>query len=154
MARTSIFILVFLAMRLLLVWHPFHSIAERYLAIFSNSGARCVGAGITVLGIGFAIWARSHLGRNWGQPMTLRQGHELVTTGPYALVRHPIYTGMIFAFFGTALAANVFLLIPFAVLSGFFILSAMMEEKHMLRQFPDDYPEYTRRTKMLIPYVI
>src|SRR5690348_5873976 len=66
-----------------------------------------VGVGLCLAGLGFAIWARVHLGRNWGMPMSLRQGHELVTSGPYAYVRHPIYTGVMLAMIGSALAVGM-----------------------------------------------
>ena len=62
-----------------------------------------LGVAICALGIGIAIWGRTYLGRNWGPPMSLREGHELVTTGPYAFVRHPIYTGILLAILGTML---------------------------------------------------
>lgn len=151
-ARSAFFILLFLALRLAFLWPPFNQVCQRCAAVFWNPATRWTGAAMTVFGIAFAAWARVHLGRNWGQPMTLRQGHELVTSGPYKLVRHPIYTGVIAALFGTALAENIVLLIPFAILSGFFVLSALTEEKHMLREFPEVYPQYQRKTKMLIPY--
>jgi protein-S-isoprenylcysteine O-methyltransferase Ste14 len=154
LGRTAIILLVFLVLRSPFFWHPFTRIVGRYAAIVSTPVTRCVGAGICVLGLAFAVWARVHLGRNWGQPMTLREGHELVTTGPYAYVRHPIYTGIIFALVGTALAENIMLLAPFAALCAFFVLSAATEEKHMLREFPHEYPEYKGRTKMLIPFVL
>jgi len=140
--RTAIIILAFLVLRSPFFWHPFNHIAGRYAAIVSSPVTRCSGAGISVLGMAFAVWARVHLGRNWGQPMSLREGHELVTTGPYAYVRHPIYTGIIFALFGTALAENIVWLVPFAALCAYYVLSAATEEKHMLRQFPEEYPEY------------
>ena len=66
-----------------------------------------LGVGLCVLGFGFAFWARGYLGRNWGMPMSLRQGHELVTTGPYTYVRHPIYTGLMLAMIGSALVVGL-----------------------------------------------
>jgi protein-S-isoprenylcysteine O-methyltransferase Ste14 len=152
--RTAIFILAFLVLRWSLFWHPFGHLISKFAAVVSSPVTRCAGATVFVLGMAFAVWARVHLGRNWGQPMTLREGHELVTTGPYAYVRHPIYTGIIFALFGTALAESVLLLVPFIALFIFYVLSAATEEKHMLRQFPDEYPKYKKRTKMLIPFVL
>jgi protein-S-isoprenylcysteine O-methyltransferase Ste14 len=112
-----------------------------------------LGVGLMVIGIGFAFWARAHLGRNWGIPMSLREGHELVTSGPYAYVRHPIYTGLMLAMIGTALAMGLLGLVFFAVAFAYFLVSARTEEKMMLAQFPDTYPAYRRRTKMLIPFV-
>ncbi|HXC97510.1 MAG TPA: isoprenylcysteine carboxylmethyltransferase family protein [Edaphobacter sp.] len=64
------------------------------------------GAVVTVVGLLFAVWARRHLGSNWSQAVTVKQGHELITTGPYALVRHPIYTGILTGFLGTAIALS------------------------------------------------
>jgi protein-S-isoprenylcysteine O-methyltransferase Ste14 len=152
--RIAIIVLGFLVLRSLFFWHPFNHIVGRYAALVSTPVMRCVGTGICVLGIAFAVWARVHLGRNWGQPMSLREGHELVTTGPYAYARHPIYTGIIFALLGTALANNMVLLVPFAALFAYYVLSAATEEKHMLREFPDEYAGYKGRTKMLIPFVL
>lgn len=113
-----------------------------------------IGAAVCFLGIAFAIWARVHLGRNWGVPMSLREGHELVTTGPYTLVRHPIYTGILFAMFGSMLAEGVLWLVAFVVFFAYFVYSAKAEETLMSRQFPNEYPEYASRTKMLIPFVL
>jgi protein-S-isoprenylcysteine O-methyltransferase Ste14 len=76
-----------------------------------------------------------------------------VTTGPYRRVRHPIYTGLIVALLGTAVATTLFGLIAVAVLGGFFIYSATREEAYLAEQFPDTYPAYKRSTKMLIPFV-
>jgi protein-S-isoprenylcysteine O-methyltransferase Ste14 len=86
-------------------------------------------------------------------PMTRRNEPELVTTGPYRRVRHPIYTGIIVAMLGTALATTVFALIAVAVLAAYFIYSATREEAFLLGQFPDTYPAYKRATKMLVPFV-
>src|SRR5215467_5087591 len=65
-----------------------------------------IGAAITVGGLLFAVWARQHLGRNWSSAVTIKQSHELITTGPYAVVRHPIYTGILTGFLGTAIALS------------------------------------------------
>ena len=65
-----------------------------------------LGAAVTVAGLLFAVWAREHLGRNWSRSVTIKQGHELITTGPYAVVRHPIYTGILAGFLGMAIAVS------------------------------------------------
>jgi protein-S-isoprenylcysteine O-methyltransferase Ste14 len=126
----------------------------RILPLHPGITMQWVGVGLCLAGFGFAIWARSHLGRNWGMPMSLRQGHELVTSGPYAYVRHPIYTGIMLAMIGSALALDLLLLLFFVLYFGYFLFSARTEEKMMLAQFPDTYPAYRRRTKMLIPFVL
>ncbi len=112
-----------------------------------------IGAIFCVAGVVFAIRARTHLGRNWGMPMTLRKDHELVTSGPYARVRHPIYTGFLLAMLGTAFVDGVVWLIVLIFSGIYFIYSAKVEEKTMTEQFPNTYPEYKKRTKMLIPFV-
>jgi protein-S-isoprenylcysteine O-methyltransferase Ste14 len=112
-----------------------------------------VGLVLFFAGLGLAIWARLYIGRNWGMPMTRRDEPELVTTGPYRRVRHPIYTGIIVAMLGTALATTLFALIAVAVLAAYFTYSATREEAFLLGQFPDTYPAYQRATKMLVPFV-
>ena len=112
-----------------------------------------IGVALTAGGIGFAIWARMTLGANWGMPMTLREKPELITAGPYAFVRHPIYTGIAFAMLGTALTVGAWWFFVLVIAFGYFLISARQEEKDMLQQFPDAYPAYMARTKRLIPFV-
>lgn len=113
-----------------------------------------LGAVIVAGGLGFAVWARLHIGRDWGMPMTIKEEPELVTTGPYRLVRHPIYTGMLTAVFGTALAVNLIALAVGVALGVFFVYSATVEERNLAAIFPRAYPAYRARTKMLVPFVI
>ena len=110
------------------------------------------GVALCALGIAFAIWARVHLGRNWGMPMTLKHEAELVTTGPYAYVRHPIYSGFILSALGSALV-SVWWVVPLVFFSAYFIYSGRTEEKIMLKEFPNQYPEYMKKTKMLVPFL-
>ncbi len=105
------------------------------------------------LGLGFAIWARVHLGRNWGTPMTQKKEPELVTSGPYRIVRHPIYSGLLLAGIGTAIGLSWFWLLPFGLAGIYFVYSATVEERFLIGQFPDAYPTYRRSTKMLVPFV-
>lgn len=109
---------------------------------------------IEACGIGLAVWARVHLGRNWGMPMTSKEEPELVTSGPYRYVRHPIYSGLLLAVLGTALATNLYWLIALAVMGAYFLYSARVEERLMDTAFPDRYPSYRAQTKMLIPFVL
>jgi protein-S-isoprenylcysteine O-methyltransferase Ste14 len=112
-----------------------------------------VGLVLFALGLGFAIWARVHIGRNWGTPMTQKDDPELVTSGPYHLVRHPIYSGILLAGIGTAVALS-WLWLTAVVLAGiYFLYSATVEERFMTEQFPDTYPQYARSTRMLVPFV-
>jgi protein-S-isoprenylcysteine O-methyltransferase Ste14 len=112
-----------------------------------------VGLVLFGLGLGFAIWARVHIGRNWGAPMTRKDEPELVTSGPYRLVRHPIYSGIIVAGLGTAVALSWLWLPVFALAGIYFVYSATVEERYLTEQFPDSYPAYKRSTKMLVPFV-
>jgi protein-S-isoprenylcysteine O-methyltransferase Ste14 len=113
-----------------------------------------IGAVLFASGIALAVWARLHLGRNWGMPMTQRAEPELVTSGPYRFVRHPIYTGLLTAMLGTALVNNLLGLIVVAVLVAYFYYSGIVEERNLAATFPKAYPEYRSRTKMLIPFLL
>lgn len=119
---------------------------------FSQS-VRMIGVALCVIGIAFAIWARRHLGKNWSGTPSMKEGHELVTSGPYRLVRHPIYTGALLALFGSALAGGVIWFAVFIILSGNFLSRVPVGEKYMMQLFPDKYPEYKKRTRALIPFV-
>ena len=90
-----------------------------------------VGMVVFVSGLGLAVWARIYLGRNWGMPMTKKEEPELVTSGPYRYVRHPIYSGLLLAVLGTALATNLYWLIALVVVGAYFIYSATVEERLM-----------------------
>jgi protein-S-isoprenylcysteine O-methyltransferase Ste14 len=114
-----------------------------------------VGALLTAAGLLFAVWARRHLGRNWSATVTLKEGHELVTSGPYALVRHPIYTGLLLAFAGSALALGewrgvVAILVVFAALWR----KLRLEERWMRERFGPAYASYSRRVKALVPFIL
>jgi len=106
------------------------------------------------LGLGFAIWARRVLGRNWGTPMSRKDEPELVTSGPYHLVRHPIYSGILVAGVGTAVALSWVWMIAVALAGVYFAYSAAVEERYLTEQFPDTYPQYRRSTKMLLPFIV
>ena len=123
-----------------------------YQTVHLGPASEFVGFVLCLCGFAFAIWARLHLGRNWGQPMTLKQGHELVTTGPYRIVRHPIYTGIVLAMLGSTMVTP-FWIVAFVCLTAYFVYSARTEERIMTSQFPGQYPEYKKRTKMLAPLV-
>lgn len=85
--------------------------------------------------------------------MTMRENPELVTTGPYRLVRHPIYSGFILAFIGSYLVTSQSWMLLLVICVPYFIYSAVMEERLMDGQFPDQYADYKKRTKMLIPFL-
>ena len=112
-----------------------------------------VAALMTAAGLAFAAWARVHIGRNWSGTVTLKQGHELVVSGPYAIVRHPIYTGLLLAIVGTALARGEWrgvLAVEIAWASLWRKLR--LEEAWMIEAFGERYEEYRRRVPALIPF--
>lgn len=112
------------------------------------------GLALTLVGCLFATWARLTLGSNWSGRATVKAGHELVVSGPYALARHPIYTGLLLAAGGTGLAHGEWRCILGIVLLGLaFAIKIAQEEKLMLQTFPLAYPQYRRRVRALIPGV-
>jgi protein-S-isoprenylcysteine O-methyltransferase Ste14 len=113
-----------------------------------------VGLALWAAGLAFAIWARLAIGRNWGTPMSRKREPELVTSGPYRLVRHPIYSGIILAGLATALALSWWWLVVAGLAGIYFLYSATVEERYLAEQFPDGYPAYRRSTKMLVPFIL
>jgi protein-S-isoprenylcysteine O-methyltransferase Ste14 len=122
-------------------------------AVISNPWLQGIGLAVFLLGLALAVWARVYLGRNWGMPMSQKTDPELVTTGPYRSIRHPIYSGIILAMIGTTLAVSLYWLVAVVLLGGYFVYSATAEECFMTDRFPDTYPQYKRSTKMLIPFI-
>jgi protein-S-isoprenylcysteine O-methyltransferase Ste14 len=112
------------------------------------------GAVIATLGAIIAFAARAAIGRNWGPPATQRTDTELVTSGPYAFVRHPIYSGILLMMVGTAMALVLTWWLVSAAAGIYFFASARAEERHMAQRFPETYPAYRARTKMLIPFLL
>jgi protein-S-isoprenylcysteine O-methyltransferase Ste14 len=113
-----------------------------------------LGATVLVAGLLFAVWAREHLGRNWSSSVTIKQGHELITTGPYAVVRHPIYTGILAGILGSAIAISQ--LRGFIALVLFFLIfrrKLRMEEQWMRSEFGETYATYAHQTAALVPYL-
>ena len=106
-------------------------------------------------GLAFTVWARSHLGANWSGTVTVKSGHELVTTGPYAWARHPIYTGLLLGFAGTALAIGEWRgVLAFVIATVALWRKLRVEEERMRQQFGDAYVTYARHVAALIPFVL
>jgi protein-S-isoprenylcysteine O-methyltransferase Ste14 len=113
------------------------------------------GVVLCVGGLSFCIWARVTLGRNWSAAVTLKEGHELIERGPYRLVRHPIYTGLVAMFLATVMVLGYAAGIAGLVLAFVsFWIKLRDEEKVMLKQFPDQYAAYQQRVKRIIPFVL
>jgi len=109
---------------------------------------------LTVAGIGFGIWARFSLGENWSGTVTVKEHHSLVMEGPYAIVRHPIYTGLLLALTGTVIAyREIRGLVALGLVLVMLLLKIRIEERFMREQFGAEYSQYCRRVKALVPFV-
>jgi protein-S-isoprenylcysteine O-methyltransferase Ste14 len=110
---------------------------------------------LCVAGLAFTVWARVTLGRNWSGVVTLKEGHELIQRGPYRLVRHPIYTGLMTMFLATVIArGHVAGIVGILLLFVSFWIKLGDEEELMLKQFPDQYSAYQQRVKRIIPFLL
>jgi protein-S-isoprenylcysteine O-methyltransferase Ste14 len=126
-----------------LQWSEFHSLP---MAV--------AGAIIATFGTVLAFAARAAIGRNWGPPATRRTDTELVTSGPYAMIRHPIYSGILLMMVGTAVGLLPAWWLVAAAAGIYFFVTARAEERYMAERFPETYPAYRARTKMLVPFLI
>ena len=110
---------------------------------------------LTAAGVGFAILARFWIGRNWSGTIAIKEQHELIQSGPYRIVRHPIYTGLLLAYLSTAIVHGELRgFVGFVLLLLGFGLKLRMEETFMVQQFGNAYLDYKRRVKALVPFVV
>ena len=139
---------------ILLVPWPTRVLAEKPFWEVGYRGAYVL-AGMMLAGLLFTWWARIYLGRLWSSAITRKEGHRIVDTGPYALVRHPIYTGLILALLATAAAeARVTALIGTALIIFGLWLKARSEERFLMTELgADAYASYCRRVPMLVPFL-
>lgn len=120
-----------------------------------DSAVSVTATSLVVLGAAFAIWARITIGTNWSGIVTLKENHELIVTGPYRFVRHPIYTGLFTMGVGTQLMyAEPYGFLLFGVAVVVFSFKIREEERLMTETFPDQYPAYRRRVKAIIPFLL
>jgi len=127
-------------------------LAERFVPL--GPAAAYTGLALTVVGLGFAAWARFAIGRNWGGAITVQEGHKVVRNGPYAVVRHPIYSVFMLATFGTALViGQVGGLVSTALVVLCWGYKAHLEESFLVEQFGTEYEQYRHDVKGLIPGV-
>jgi protein-S-isoprenylcysteine O-methyltransferase Ste14 len=131
-----------------------YSVIHLYQPPLQNTPLLAIGVIVFVLGLALAVWARVLLGSSWGMPRTQRSDTALVTAGPYRWIRHPIYTGLLMGFVGSALTVNPWWFAVFVLMGAYFFFSARYEEKNLVTKFPRAYPEYQRTTRMLIPFVL
>jgi protein-S-isoprenylcysteine O-methyltransferase Ste14 len=113
-----------------------------------------LGVLLTAAGLAFAIWARVHIGAQWSADVEIREDHKLIATGPYARIRHPIYTGILLAMLGTALIVGEYrgLLGVLVCAIGFWI-KGRMEERLLEQEFGAEYAAYRRRTGFYLPWL-
>jgi protein-S-isoprenylcysteine O-methyltransferase Ste14 len=113
-----------------------------------------IGAALTVIGLAFAVWARYHLGRNWSGVITVKEDHALIRTGPYAIVRHPIYSGLLLAIIGSALArGHIGAMLAIAFMLYAVLRRVNIEERWMSETFGRAYADYKTKTPALVPFV-
>jgi protein-S-isoprenylcysteine O-methyltransferase Ste14 len=114
--------------------------------------AQWIAVALTAAGVGIAIWARWHLGSNWSGVVTLKEGHELIRTGPYRAIRHPIYTGILLAILGTAVAIGEFRgLVALGIAWTSFYFKARREESFLVQEFGPRFTEHQQHTGMFLP---
>jgi protein-S-isoprenylcysteine O-methyltransferase Ste14 len=123
---------------------------ERF--IVQREWATDLGLALAFAGVAFAIWARRHIGKYWSARVSIVSQHKLIRTGPYALIRHPIYTGMLVALVGTALVVGEYrALVGVAIAFLGFARKAKKEEALLARQFGEEFEEHRRRTGFFLP---
>jgi protein-S-isoprenylcysteine O-methyltransferase Ste14 len=115
----------------------------------------CTGVALVALGLGFAVLARAWLGSNWSAQVTVKREHALIRSGPYALVRHPIYTGVLAALLGTTVAVDRWrALVGLVLIVVAFVRKMTIEERFMTEQFGEDYTRYRAEVPALIPFIV
>ncbi len=125
------------------------------IPVIDSPGIALAGALICILGLFICIWARRTIAGNWSNSIDFKKGHELVISGPYMYVRHPIYSGYLLMFIGTMLViGNLGGFIGLALLLVGTVMRIFQEERLMTRHFRDVYPEYKKKVKALVPFII
>jgi protein-S-isoprenylcysteine O-methyltransferase Ste14 len=147
--------LLFVSAALLLFYHRTSAGFLAWRFVPAARAVYLVGVALTWLGVAFALWARIHLGADWSGVVAIKEGQRLVRGGPYALVRHPIYTGILLGFIGTALAIGELRGLPaIALITTACLLRIRMEERWLLEEFGVEYEQYRREAKALIPFLV
>jgi len=116
------------------------------------SSVLILGVVVTWIGVALAIWARHHLAENWSSRVTIKQGHELIRTGPYSRLRHPIYTGLLLATLGSAIAVGEWRsLVGVCLVLAAYSFKAKQEEAMLTQQFGEKFQEHRKHTGFLLP---
>jgi protein-S-isoprenylcysteine O-methyltransferase Ste14 len=115
----------------------------------------CLAVILMICGFSFAIWARRHLGRYWSATVALKRGHQLIDSGPYSLVRHPIYSGLLLSMAGTVMTIGTIQSVcGYVVLLSALIFKLVAEERLLAAHFGPVYKDYQQQVKALIPGMI
>ena len=132
-----------------------HGLVPHIRLYHETFATQILGVGLCAAGIALALWARRVLGTNWSGVVTLKENHELIQSGPYGYVRHPIYSGILLGILGSLIALAPFIGSIFVLALALFTLKvkSLMEEKIMLETFPEQYPQYMQQVRSLIPHV-
>lgn len=134
-------------------WVPLAALDDRFLP--PAPAIHWLGTAMVAAGIAFMVWARVHLGGNWSGRVALKQNHELIRSGPYGLVRHPIYSGLLLAILGTAIAVGRLRdVLAFVLLAVAVWRKAGLEEGYMMQIFPDSYARYRSEVPGLFPSIL
>jgi protein-S-isoprenylcysteine O-methyltransferase Ste14 len=142
-----------IAIAFLLLFVPIPGLRPGWLA--GGLSIRVAGLAIQTAALLLAVWARRHLGRNWSAKITIAEGHELVRSGPYRMLRHPIYTAMILMFVGTSIVVGTLHgIVAVAVIIAAYWRKIRLEEQNLRNVFGASYDDYRRRTWALIPGVL
>jgi protein-S-isoprenylcysteine O-methyltransferase Ste14 len=121
----------------------------------ASHGVEWLGVLLTAAGVAVALWARWHLGSNWSGVVTLKEGHDLIRTGPYRAIRHPIYTGILLALLGTAIAmGEVRGLLAIAIAWLSFYVKARREESFLMHEFGEKFEAHVKQTGMFLPKMV
>jgi protein-S-isoprenylcysteine O-methyltransferase Ste14 len=129
--------------------HPFI-----YGRMYHSQSIRIAGFALVLAGLLFAVWARIHLGKYWSGIITLKEGHELIRTGPYRFVRHPLYTGFLAAVVASAVvAATGDALVGCVVILVAYLIKIHREESVLLREFGEKYQQYKSDVSALVPFL-
>lgn len=139
----------------LLFWSKLQMGVLAWRVLPASDGWALAGLALTVAGAALALWARFQLGGNWSGSVTIKQGHTLVSSGPYAAVRHPIYSGLLLAALGTAIARGTLSgFVGFTIAFVGWLVKSRHEESVLSGEFGSEYEQYRRRVRALIPFVL
>jgi protein-S-isoprenylcysteine O-methyltransferase Ste14 len=143
----AIVFLLFFSSRSLMDWTSARFVPE-------TLGWQSLGTVLTVAGVVVAIWSRFYIGRNWSATVTVKEGHELIRSGPYSAVRHPIYSGFLLALLGTAIyMGQVRGLVAVGLAMIVWKIKSLREESFMQSEFGEQYVQYRRHVKGLVPFI-